>query len=89
MASSSMGSANWALMSSYSRSKSTVSCTPSSTISLTVLPFSNSGSCSRYPTVNPGWMLMSPSYSPSMPAIIRNSVLFPDPFKPNTPILAP
>ena len=32
---------------------------------------------------------MSPSYSESMPAIIRNSVLFPDPFKPNTPILAP
>ena len=39
--------------------------------------------------VYPGAMTVSPMKSFSTPAMIRSSVLFPAPFRPNTPIFAP
>jgi hypothetical protein len=47
------------------------------------------GSCSRNPTVRPGERMVSPLNSESTPARIRNKELLPEPFSPNTPILAP
>ena len=51
MASSDMGSLNFALISSYSFRRATTSRTPSSTTSRTVASAGSGGSCSRKPTV--------------------------------------
>jgi hypothetical protein len=89
ISSSDMGSAKRPLISSYSRSRSTTGCTPSSTTSRTVLVLSSTGSCSRSPMAYPGERTTSPWYSRSSPAMIRRRLLFPDPLRPRTPILAP
>ena len=39
--------------------------------------------------VYPGEQCVSPRNAVSTPAMIRSSVLFPDPFNPRTPIFAP
>ena len=54
-----------------------------------VLSASSLGSCSSSPKVYPGEMVALPSNLSSTPAMMRSSVLFPDPFSPSTPILAP
>ena len=89
MASSSSGSANFALTSSKRRSSSRVSETPSSTFPSTSLEGSSSGSCGRKPTRTPAVGAASPWNSRSTPAMIRSSVLLPAPFAPSTPIFAP
>ena len=89
IASSSMGSANFAEISLNSCSSATVPATPSSTHWRTVLPGSRCGSCSSSPKLMPGVETTSPLNSLSTPAMIFSSVLLPEPLRPSTPILAP
>ena len=89
ISSSDIGSANFALISSYSLTRATVAATPSSTHSRTVFAGSSFGSCSRNPKLIPGVETISPLNSLSAPAMIRSSELLPEPLRPSTPILAP
>ena len=63
--------------------------TPSSTLPLTSLVGSSSGSWLRKPTVKPGVSRASPLNPSSSPAMIRSRLDLPAPFGPMTPILAP
>ncbi len=89
ISSGSIGSANLSEIASNSASSATVSAAPSLTTSSTVLAGSSFGSCSRKPTEYPGEIATSPMNEVSTPAMMRSSVLLPEPLRPMTPILAP
>jgi hypothetical protein len=89
IASSSSGSANFALMSSKRWSSARTSATPCCTLPSTSSDGSSWGSCGRKPTRTPGVGRASPTKSWSTPAMMRSSELLPAPFAPSTPIFAP
>ena len=89
ISSSPMGSANCMEISLKRLIRALDSAMPSSTLPRTSLAGSSSGSCGKKPILMPGWARASPSKSVSIPAMIRNTVDLPDPFRPRTPIFAP
>ena len=86
---SASGSAKAAHTSLNLSTRALVSAMPSETLPSTSLVGSSWGSWDRKPTVKPGVRRASPEKPSSMPAMIRNTDDFPEPFAPMTPILAP